>query len=229
MTRARVLVIEDDTYVRTLISTVLERAGIETLGAADGREGLREFYRWRPDLVVLDIVMPELDGWEVLDRIRELGDTPVLMLTASGGQLEKVRGLKQGADDYVTKPFGNQELVARIEAILRRSGERTPEEEEVLGDALIEIDFPHRRVTVGGNEVELTPTEFRLLAAFVRHPNQVLSHDQLLEMVWGDLRTASSHQVKLYVGYVRRKLEAAAEVNPIETVRGFGYRYRPPA
>ena len=228
MTPARVLVVEDDTYVRTLICTVLERAGMESLGAGDGREGLRRLYEWRPDLVVLDIVMPGLDGWEVLDRIRELGDTPVLMLTASAGELEKVRGLKQGADDYVTKPFGNQELVARIEAILRRSGEGTPEH-EVLGDALIEIDFPHRRVTVRGNEVELTPTEFKLLVAFVRNPNQVLSHDQLLEMVWGDSVTTSSHQVKLYVGYVRRKLEAAAEVNPIETVRGFGYRYRPPA
>jgi DNA-binding response OmpR family regulator len=228
MTQARVLVVEDDTYVRTLICTVLERAGIEALGAVDGRDGLRQYYQWRPDLVVLDIVMPELDGWEVLDRIRELGDTPVLMLTASGGQLEKVRGLKQGADDYVTKPFGNQELVARIEAILRRSRER-PSEGEVLGDKLIEIDFPHRRVTVRGNAVELTPTEFRLLAAFVRNPNHVLSHDQLLEMAWRDSPSTSSHQVKLYVGYLRRKLRDAAEVNPIETVRGFGYRYRPSA
>lgn len=228
MTRSRVLVVEDDDDVRTLVCTVLERAGIETVGAADGREGLRRLYEWRPDLVVLDVGMPELDGWGVLSRIRELGDTPVLMLTASAGELDKVRGLKEGADDYVTKPFGHQELVARIEAILRRSGEATPEH-EVVGDELIEIDFPQRRVTVRGNAVGLTPTEFRLLAAFVRNPNHVLSHDQLLDMAWRDSPTTSSHQVKLYVGYLRRKLKDAAEVSPIETVRGFGYRYRPSA
>jgi DNA-binding response OmpR family regulator len=220
-------VVEDDDDVRTLVRTVLERAGIEVIAAGDGSEGLRSLYEWRPDLVVLDVGMPGLDGWEVLNRIRELGDTPVLMLTASAGELEKVRGLREGADDYVTKPFGHQELVARIEAILRRSGEATPEH-QVVGDGLIEIDFPQRSVTVGGNTVELTPTEFRLLAAFVRNPNHVLSHDQLLEMGWGDSRHTSSHQVKLYVGYLRRKLREAAEVNPIETVRGFGYRYRPP-
>ena len=228
MTRARVLVVEDDVVVRTLVSTVLDRADIEVVEAGDGREGLRQLYRTKPDLVVLDVGMPEMDGWEVLSRIRELGDTPVLMLTASGGELEKVRGLKEGADDYMTKPFGHQELVARIEAILRRSGEGAPEH-EILGDELIEIDFPHRRVTVRGNEVELTPTEFRLLAAFVRNPNHVLGHAQLLEMAWGHSSATSPEQVKLYVGYLRRKLRDAAGVNPIETVRGFGYRYRPPA
>ena len=150
------------------------------------------------------------------------------MLTAHGAELEKVRGLKAGADDYVTKPFGRQELLARVEALLRRTrpGTKTA---ETYADDLLTIDFAQRAVFVDGRPVALTPTEFKLLAAFVRHPNQVLSRGQLLELVWNDARSASGDQVKLYVGYLRRKLgEATDEPYPIETVRGFGYRYRPP-
>jgi DNA-binding response OmpR family regulator len=226
MTAGRVLVVEDDEDVRALVRTVLERAGMNVIEAADGREGLRKFYEMKPRLVVLDVRMPELDGWEVLKRIRELSQVPVLMLTVDASELDKVRGLRQGADDYVTKPFGHQELIARIEAILRRAGE-SGSEGEVHSDDLLEIDFPQRRVTVLGQEVDLTPTEFKLLAVLARHPNQVLSSDQLLEMVWGDSFERSRDQVKLYVGYLRRKLRDAAGVNPIETVRGFGYRYQP--
>jgi DNA-binding response OmpR family regulator len=171
--------------------------------------------------------MPELDGWQTLERIRDLSDVPVAMLTARAAELEKVRGLKAGADDYVTKPFGRQELLARIEAMLRRSGGRS-EKQETYADALLAVDFAQRSVAVNGTEVALTPLEFRLLAAFVRHPGQLLSHDQVLELVWGDSFGASRDQVKLYVGYLRRKLEGAgADGNVIETVRGFGYRYRP--
>ncbi len=226
MTSGRVLVVEDDEDVRALVRTVLERAGMNVIEAADGREGLRKFYEMKPRLVVLDVRMPELDGWEVLKRIRELSQVPVLMLTVDASELDKVRGLRQGADDYVTKPFGHQELIARIEAILRRAGE-TGSEGEVHSDDLLEIDFPQRRVTVLGQEVDLTPKEFKLLAVLARHPNQVLSSDQLLEMVWGDSFDRSRDQVKLYVGYLRRKLRDATGVNPIETVRGFGYRYQP--
>jgi DNA-binding response OmpR family regulator len=226
MSHARVLIIEDDDDVRALVRTVVERAGMEAREARDGAEGLRTFYESRPSLVVLDISMPGLDGWQVLERIRELSATPVLMLTASTGELDKVRGLREGADDYLTKPFGRQELVARIEAILRRSG-ATEAGDEVLADELLEIDFPQRRITVGTDEVELTPTEFKLLAAFARHPNQVLSQDQLVDMVWGDSGDRSRDQVKLYVGYLRRKLKDSANASPIETVRGFGYRYSP--
>jgi DNA-binding response OmpR family regulator len=226
MSHARVLIVEDDDDVRALVRTVVERAGMEAREARDGAEGLRAFYESRPNLVVLDISMPVLDGWQVLERIRELSDTPVLMLTASTGELDKVRGLREGADDYLTKPFGRQELVARIEAILRRSG-ATEVGTEILADEALEIDFPQRRVTAGGQEVELTPTEFKLLAAFVRHPNQVLSQDQIIEMVWSDTPGRSQDQVKLYVGYLRRKLSDSANLSPIETVRGFGYRYSP--
>jgi DNA-binding response OmpR family regulator len=170
--------------------------------------------------------MPVLDGWQTLERIRHLSDVPVMMLTARDGELEKVRGLKAGADDYVTKPFGRQELVARVEALLRRAGDRGPEM-VAYDDGLVRIDFAEARVLVDGNEVSLTPLEFKLLATFVRHPNQVLSRDQLLELVWEQALGGPTDQVKVYVGYLRRKLAQATSRAPIETVRGFGYRYRP--
>jgi DNA-binding response OmpR family regulator len=226
MRDGKVLIVEDDDDLRDLVRTVVEREGMSTIEAADGREGLRKFYEHRPTLVVLDIGLPELDGWQVLERIRELGNAPVLILTANSDELDKVRGLREGADDYVTKPFGRQELIARIDALLRRSTDAEIHE-DVYADALIEIDFTQRRVTVGDRVIELTPTEFRLLAALVRNPNQVLSHDQLLELAWGDSSNRSRQQVKLYIGYLRRKLVDAGERDPIETVRGFGYRYLP--
>ncbi|HEU4448698.1 MAG TPA: response regulator transcription factor [Gaiellaceae bacterium] len=229
MKRGRVLVVDDDADIRGLVRELLERQGYEVREAADGRQALRALYASPPDVVLLDVSMPELDGWQTLERIRDLSDVPVAMLTARAAELEKVRGLKAGADDYITKPFGRQELLARVEAMLRRAG---PGEEahETYADGLLTVDFGERRVTVKGRPVELTPLEFRLLAAFVRHPGQLLAHDQLLELVWGDAFASSRDQVKLYVGYLRRKLEAAgAESSVIETVRGFGYRYRPGA
>jgi DNA-binding response OmpR family regulator len=196
--------------------------------AGDGNEGLRAFFSSRPDLVVLDVSMPGLDGWGTLERIRELSDVPVVMLTAQAQELAKVRGLRGGADDYITKPFGRQELLARVEANLRRQ-RSDADVPETYGDGFVTIDFAQRAVEVAGAPLSLTPLEFRMLAAFVRNSNQVLSHEQLLELAWGDARNAERDQVKLYVGYLRRKLGApAGEESPIETVRGFGYRYRPP-
>jgi DNA-binding response OmpR family regulator len=229
MKRARILVVDDDADIRGLVRELLERRDYEVGEAGNGREGLRAFYAAPPDAVVLDVTMPELDGWQTLERIRDLSDVPVLMLTARGAELEKVRGLKAGADDYLTKPFGRQELLARIEALLRRTRSRAGAP-ETYADGLLTVDFAQREVTVDGRDVYLTPLEFKLLSALVRHPNQVLSHDQLLELVWGDAVSSSRDQVKLYVGYLRRKLESAgAASNAIETVRGFGYRYRPSA
>ena len=225
MTEARVLVAEDDSDVRELVCTILRRAGHATSEARDGQEALRALYDVRPDLVILDVAMPELDGFEALQRIRDLSDVPVLMLTARDTEMDKVRGLRGGADDYVTKPFGRAELLARVDALLRRSvgGVEAP---EGYADDLLRVDFAQRTVEVEGRELRLTPQEFRMLAAFVRHPGQVLSHDQLLELVWGDTYATSRDQVKLYVGYLRRKLREASDAEPIETVRGFGYRYR---
>ena len=225
MTDARVLVAEDDSDVRELVCTILRRAGHATSEARDGQEALRALYDVRPDLVILDVAMPELDGFEALQRIRDLSDVPVLMLTARDTEMDKVRGLRGGADDYVTKPFGRAELLARVDALLRRSAGGT-EAPEGYADDLLRVDFAQRTVEVEGRELRLTPQEFRMLAAFVRHPGQVLSHDQLLELVWGDAYASSRDQVKLYVGYLRRKLREASDAEPIETVRGFGYRYR---
>jgi DNA-binding response OmpR family regulator len=227
MKRALVLVIDDDADIRGLLKELLGRAGYDVVESSNGRDGLRALYSSSPDLVLLDVSMPELDGWQTLERIRDVSEVPVVMLTARAAELEKVRGLKAGADDYVTKPFGRQELLARVEAHLRRSGDRV-EQPGTYADGLITIDFAQREVTVAGKQVSLTPLEFKLLSTFVRNPNQVLSHDQLLELVWGDALTGSRARTKLYVGYLRQKLDVGeAGESPIETVRGFGYRYRP--
>jgi DNA-binding response OmpR family regulator len=227
MADRRILVVDDDPDIRGLLRELLDRRGFTVTEATDGQEALRVFFDERPDLVVLDVAMPGLDGWKTLERIRELSDVPVVMLTAKATELEKTRGLRAGADDYVTKPFGRQELLARVEALLRRTGGREAQP-EVYSDGFLTIDFSRRDVSVRGEAVELTPLEFRLLTAFVRHPNQVLSHEQLLELVWGDAQ-AAREQVKLYVGYLRKKLcPDAPDSVPIETRRGFGYSYRPP-
>ncbi|MBV8258451.1 MAG: response regulator transcription factor [Actinobacteria bacterium] len=229
MNDARILVVDDDADIRTLVRTLLERAGATVYEAGDGRSGLREFHSHRPDLVVLDVQMPELDGWSVLERIRDLSDAPVLMLTAMGQEMDRVRGLQGGADDYVVKPFGRQELLARVEALLRRASLAPREvEPDTYADGYLTIDFGQRLVTVGEREVQLTPLEFKLLSCFVRNPRQVLSRDQLLDLVWGDPFGVGTDQVKLYVGYLRRKLDPdSPDSVPIETVRGFGYRYVP--
>ncbi|HEY8631401.1 MAG TPA: response regulator transcription factor [Gaiellaceae bacterium] len=228
MNPARVLVIDDDADIRGLVAELLGRAGLSVEQAEDGRSGLRALHNNPPDLVVLDVSMPELDGWETLERIRDLSEVPVLMLTARGDELERVRGLKAGADDYVVKPFGRQELVARVQALLRRAGSGVVEQQVRYADDRLTIDFAQRAVTFDGADISLTPLEFKLLAAFARHPRQVLSRDQLLELVWGDSYGVAGDQVKLYVGYLRRKLAPEdPTVVPIETVRGFGYRYNP--
>jgi DNA-binding response OmpR family regulator len=223
---AKILVVDDDETVRDLVAHILGGWDHRVLAARDGREGLRLLYAERPDLVVLDVDMPEMDGWQTLERVRELGPLPVLMLTAKDAELEKVRALRGGADDYLTKPFGHQELAARVEALLRRAGSGGEELDlEVYDDGRIVLDTQQRAVEVEGREVRLTPLEFRLLSAFVSHPRQVLSHDQLIEAAWGD-PLVRAEQVKLYVGRLRSKLGTP---DAVETVRGFGYRYLPPA
>jgi len=231
--KGRVLVIEDDQDISLGIRTVLSRQGLDVAGAPDGRQGLRAFHTARPDpfdLVVLDIGLPSMDGWAVLERIRDLSDVPVLILTAHGNEGDKVRGLHGGADDYLTKPFGNRELAARVEALLRRPRAQQPLA-EVYDDGRLRVSLDVREVSVGGAPVALTPTEFRLLAALVRHPGQTLTPDQLLKLAWNDPLGVGPDRVKFGVMRLRRKLGQ----NPgepgaaIEAVRGFGYRYVPPA
>jgi DNA-binding response OmpR family regulator len=224
--RSRVLVVDDDADIRLLLRELLERAGYVVSEAVNGRDALRQLFENAPALVILDVSMPDMDGYQTLERIRDLSDVPVMMLTARTQELEKVRGLSAGADDYVAKPFGRQELLARVQALLRRSGGKS-EILEAYADDFVQIDYAQRRVNVQGREVQLTPLEFKLLSSFVQNPNQVLSRDQLLDLVWGDPYGVSGDQVKLYVGYLRRKLVPdAPDAAPIETVRGFGYRYK---
>jgi DNA-binding response OmpR family regulator len=220
---AQILVIDDEPDVALGLRLLLERAGHVVRVARDGREGLRSFFADPAELVLLDVSMPIMDGWETLGRLRDLTDTPILMLTARGLELEKVRGLRGGADDYQTKPWSNQELLARIEVLLRRTtAEPTA---DVYVDGRISIDFSRYVLEVDGREVTLSPLEFRLLAAFVRNRDHVLSHEQLLELAWRDPLAASRDTLKTYVRYLRRKL-GWAEGGPIESVRGVGYRYR---
>src|SRR5215471_18226676 len=205
MSASRILVVDDDDDIRGLLRALLERAGHGVIDAPDGRAGLRALYAGSPDLVILDVAMPGLDGWATLERIREVSDVPVLMLTARDAELERVRGLRGGADDYVVKPFGRQELVARVDVLLRRP--RSGGAQETYADARLSISFAQRAVRYDEREVDLTPLEYRLLSTFVSHPNQVLSRDQLRELVWGDSLATSRDEVKLYVGYLRRKLD----------------------
>jgi DNA-binding response OmpR family regulator len=220
----KALLIEDDGNSRLVLRRALERSGMEVVEAETGKEGLKALYGARPDVVLLDIGLPELDGWTMLDRIRQLTDVPVMMVSGQTSELEKVRALKAGADDYVTKPFGIQEVLARTEALLRRA---RPREELTTAyrDELVEIDFTSAEARAGGKRLTLTPLEFRLLTAFVKHPNQVLAPDQLLALAWGD-QGFSRERVKIYVGYLRNKFRDAGEEAPIDTIRGFGYRYR---
>jgi DNA-binding response OmpR family regulator len=200
-------------------------ARTDLIEAATGNDGLRAFYEVRPDLVVLDLDLADADGFDVLATIRELSDVPLIALSGGDSEEERVRGLRAGADDCVTKPAGGAELQARIEALLRRPGGST-RRPAVLVDDFVQIDKVRHRVEVLGVEVDLTPIEFRMLSTFAENPGRVLGHVQLLELVWGD-RIRERDEVKLYVSYLRRKLGAAASVDPVETVRGVGYRYRP--
>ena len=225
MSTARILVVDDEDDLRSLVVTTLTRGGYEVHDAADGQAGIDAFFEHAPQLVVLDVMMPGLDGWTVLDRIREASDVPVIMLTARTAEADRVRGLRSGADDYLVKPFGRQELVARIEALLRRARTERPRSEDLLEDEFLTIDLRQRIVSVRGLEVALTPLEFRLLAVLVRHRGEVLGRERLRELVWGDTQSLSPEQVKLYVSYLRRKLTIGGVAPPIETVRGAGYRY----
>jgi DNA-binding response OmpR family regulator len=224
---ATVLIADDHPVIVEMVGTLLERQGYEVVRATDGQEALKAAYDRKPDLVILDVEMPKLDGWAVLSRLREVSEVPVLMLTAEDSEMHKVRGLSEGADDYVTKPFSPQEFVARVDALLRRSRMARDDAPDVTTAGPMEVRHDEGVVVVGGEEISLTPLEFRLLSTFARNPRQVLSADRILELVWQDPYTAPE-QVKLLVGRLRKKLSGPLDGDPIETVRGFGYRFNPP-
>ena len=227
--RRTVLVVDDEPTIAEVVSRSLERAGYSATTAADGLEAVRLAGERRPDLVVLDVMLPGLDGLQVLRRLREgeEGPTPVILLTARGEQEDKLAGLRSGADDYVVKPFSPSELVARVDAVLRRVRPPTTEAEPLRFDGL-EIDVRGRRVAVAGEEVQLSQREFDLLEFFASNPGQAFSRDQLLDRVWGTVLPADTGTVTVHVRRLRAKIEPDPE-RPrfIQTLWGVGYRFQP--
>jgi two-component system response regulator MprA len=222
----RILVVDDEPAVREAVDRALRLEGYDTELAADGAEALEALADRAPDALVLDLLMPHVDGLEVCRRLRAAGDrTPVLVLTARDAVPDRVRGLDAGADDYLVKPFALEELLARLRALLRRgAGERS----ETLRYADVELDALEHTVRRGRRPVELTRTEFLLLELFLHHPRQVLTRSQIFERVWGYDFGPASNSLEVYVGYLRRKLEADGEPRLLQTVRGVGYVLREP-
>ncbi|MET9296158.1 response regulator transcription factor [Streptomyces sp. NPDC003077] len=225
----RLLLIEDDDALARALRALLTRAGHDVVRAADGREGMRLLFAERPDLMIVDTSLPALSGWEVLERTRDLTDLPVLLLPPPGKVRDRVRGLRAGADDCLSKPFADDELLARVEALLRRAG-TAHWSGEPAGEGLRLV--PDRRSVVWqGAEVRLSPLEYRLLQVLVRNRERVVTTEQLLTRVWDDPQGVGRDRVKFAVLRVRRKLRRAAGPQPpppVESVRGMGYRYRPP-
>jgi two-component system response regulator MprA len=220
MKRFRILVVEDDVRLAATLQRVLVAEGHEVERVGDGLEALRRAREQPFDLVVLDVMLPSMDGVGVCRRLRATAQVPVLMLTALGGTSERVRGLDAGADDYLVKPFAYEELLARVRALLRRSA---PADHLRFADLLLEP--PSRGVWRGKRSMTLTATEFDLLQHFMRHPRQVLTRDQLLEAVWQG-EPESDNVVAVYVGYLRQKLEEGGEPRLLHTIRGAGYALR---
>lgn len=217
----RILVVDDDPMVATTVQRVLRPEGYEVAVAHSGTAALAQAHDRRPDLVVLDVMMPGVDGLEVCRQLRAEGDVPILFLTARGGTADRVRGLDTGADDYLVKPFDYAELLARVRALLRRR----PPAPTVLQFADLTVEMGTDDVRRGERRISLTAREFALLTYFLRHPRQVLTREQLLAAVWGDEET-EDNVVAVYVGYLRAKLEAPGEPRVIQTIRGFGYSLR---
>lgn len=222
-----ILVVDDQSSVRQLLQEYLTEQGFRIFTAADGQTALYSARHDPPDLILLDIMMPDLDGFEVLEMVREISNVPVIMLTAKGEEDDRVRGLEKGADDYVTKPFSPRELVSRVRAVLRRTEGATGSMHGLIEvDERLKIDFDRHEVWLESKIVKLRPTEYRLLYHLVQNAGWVVSHDQLLAKVWGYEYRDEPHYVRLYINYLRQKLEKdAANPKYILTERGVGYRF----
>ena len=229
MNQARILVVEDEPSIREVVSLYLRRAGYQVTVAADGQAALDSLSHELPDLVVLDLMLPQVNGLEVTRWLRERGDTPIIMLTARREERDRIAGLEMGADDYVVKPFSPQELVSRVRAVLRRTQSSGPEGDTVpliYGD--LHIDPQSRLVRICDQEVTLTAKEFDLLWTMARHPRQVFSRDQLLDLVWGLTEFIDPSTVTVHVRRLREKIEVdPSEPFYIQTVWGIGYKFEP--
>jgi two-component system KDP operon response regulator KdpE len=219
----KLLIVDDDGTLLHFLSDYLAGEGFEVVTAERGAAALRVFYEERPDLAVLDVMMPGMDGWELTARLREMANIPVILLTAKTSEADKLRGFRLGVDDYVTKPFSLAELTARVRAVLTRTGGE--EREEILTSGLLSLDPRKREVRLAGEIVELTPTEFRLLHLLIEHAGEAIAQDEIIRQVWGDHQLGSSSGLRRYIWLLRKKIEADPQ-NPaiLLTVRGFGYR-----
>jgi len=225
--RRKILVVDDEERMVRFIRLNLEHDGFLVSEAFNGKEALQQLREEAPDLILLDVMMPGLDGFEVLQMIREVSKIPVLMLTAKGEEDDRVRGLELGADDYITKPFSPRELVSRVKAVLRRTETSSGSMHGLIEvDDRLKIDFDRREIWLEGKIVKLRPTEYRLLYHLVQNAGWVVTHDQLLTKVWGYEYRDEPHYVRLYINYLRKKLEADP-ANPVYilTERGVGYRF----
>lgn len=225
--RRRILVVDDEPRMIHFIRLNLEHDGFEVVEATSGSEALEQYRDHLPDLILLDVMMPDLDGFETLRLIREISTVPVIMLTAKGEEEDRVRGLELGADDYITKPFSPRELVSRVRAVLRRTEmPGKPVHEIIEVDDRLKIDFDRREVWVEGELVKLRPTEYRLLYHLVKNAGWVVPHEQLLAKVWGYEYRDETHYLRLYINYLRKKLEEdPSSPRYILTERGVGYRF----
>jgi DNA-binding response OmpR family regulator len=226
---ARILVVDDEQSVQTLLAYPLRKEGYEVVAANDGREALDRFAEQRFDLVVLDIMLPKLDGIEVCRRVRSRSQVPIIMLTAKGDEIDKVLGLEMGADDYITKPFSVREFRSRVRATLRRAemlGGRPGREEPIVSGEL-RIDFERRVVTMRGEPIRLTYVEFEVLATLARSPGRVHTREMMLEQVWGDSAYRDPRTIDVHIRHLREKLERDPRAPEyLFTVRGVGYRFR---
>jgi DNA-binding response OmpR family regulator len=226
----KVLVIDDNDLDRKIAFDVLTHGGFAVEQAADGQTGLRLLYESRPDLVLLDVMMPSLDGWSVCSRVREMTDVPIIMVTSLNREEEMIRGLELGADDFVSKPVSPASLVARVRAVLRRTrAGKQVDSGQLYDDGKLLVDVVRHEVRLGEDVLDLTPTEFRLLAALAASPNRLHTYSSLLTDVWGPEYTDDIDFLRVYVWRLRKKLESGVR-SPrwIETERGFGYRFNSP-
>jgi two-component system KDP operon response regulator KdpE len=220
-----VLVVEDEPEFAALVELWIGQAGYRTVTARTGPDALRRFYDERPDLIILDVALPGLDGWQLLERLREFSRVPIIMVTAHGSEAEKIRGLRLGADDYITKPVSFPELIARVEAALRRAATSAPERSKRLRHGELVVDLDEHRARLRGDDIDLTPTEFRLLTSLVEHGGQLMTHRQLLGDVWGAGYDRDVHLLRMTVRNLRLKLDTVAPGETlIVTEYGLGYR-----
>jgi DNA-binding response OmpR family regulator len=221
----RILIVEDEPEFAGLLELWMAKSGYRPVVASTGVDALKRFYEGHPDLVILDVALPRLDGWQVIERIREFSRVPILMVTARSSEADKIRGLKLGADDYITKPLSFPELLARVEAALRRASTPSPERPRRLQHADLVVDLNDHRARLRGQELRLTPTEFRLLAYLVEHAGQLVAHRQVLSAVWGAGYDADVHLLRMTIRNLRLKLDAVAPAETfIATEYGLGYR-----